>query len=150
MPRRFVLNVVLLAVVAVLAAMCAVLALRLGPEARGATGPVPRSAGLEKVTGVRISRVAVVGDGGLVTVFYVVLDPEKASRFQADRAHSPRLSSERRDGGTQRTSIMRTGHQMRAGQTYYLVYQNTGNAVRSGETITLTYGGRALHHVPVL
>lgn len=150
MPRRFALNLVLLAVVAVLAATCAALALRLGPDARAATGPVPRSAALEDLTGVRVSRVAVVGDGGLVTVFYVVLDPEKASRFQADREHSPKLSSEEREGGTQRTSIMRTGHQMRAGQTYYLVYQNTGGAVRPGEPITLTYGGRALRHVPVL
>lgn len=150
MPRRFVLNTVLLAVVAVLAAMCAVLALRLGPDARADAGPMPRSAALEALTGVRVSRVVVVGDGGLVTVFYVVLDPEKASRFQADREHSPRLSSEKREGGTDRTSIMRTGHQMRAGQTYYLVYQNTGGAVRSGEPVTLTYGGRALRHVPVL
>ena len=111
---------------------------------------MPRSADFENLTGVRISRVAVVGDGGLVTVFYVVLDPEKATRFQADRDHPPRLSSEARDGGTQRASIMRAGHAMRAGQTYYLVYENTADALRPGETMSLTYGGTTLRHVPVL
>jgi len=150
MTGRHLLNTVLLAVVVVLAGVCVLLAVRLGPDAGAATGPMPRSSALEELTGVRVSRVAVVGDGGLVTVFYVVLDPEKASRFQSDRDHPPKLSSEERHGGTQRASIMRAGHQMRAGQTYYLVYQNTGAALRSGETMTLRYGGRALRHIPVL
>jgi hypothetical protein len=139
-----------LALIAVLIALAGVLAVRLGGHADARSTSVPRSADFENLTGVRISRVAVVGDGGLVTVFYVVLDPEKATRFQADRDHPPRLSSEARDGGTERASIMRAGHAMRAGQTYYLVYENTAGALRSGETMSLTYGGTTLRHVPVL
>jgi hypothetical protein len=111
---------------------------------------VPRSSAMEKLTGVRFSRVVVVGDGGLVTAFYVVIDPEKATQFQADRDHPPHLAAEKRDGGTSRASIMRAGHLMRAGQTYYLVYQNTRGAIRSGETISIRYGGVTLRHVPVL
>ncbi len=111
---------------------------------------VPQSAAMEARTGVRFSRVAVVGDGGLLTVFYVVLDPEKATAFQADREHPPVLRSESRAGGTSRASIMRAGHQMRAGQTYYLVYENTDGAIRSGEQTTVSYGGSSLRHVPVL
>jgi len=111
---------------------------------------VPQSAGLEARTGVRFSRVAVVGDGGLITLFYVVLDVEKATAFQADRAHPPRLASEARHGGTQRASIMRAGHAMRAGQTYYFVYENTAGAIRSGEQVTVSYDGVSLRHVPVL
>lgn len=146
---RVLLN---LALVAVLVALAVVLVTRLAPQggATHASSSVPRSAKLEAVTGVRISRVAVVGDGGLVTVFYVVLDPEKATRFQADRDHPPKLASEARDESTDRTSIMRTGHTMRPGQTYYLVYDNTGGSLQSGETMTLTYLGVSLHHVPVL
>ena len=147
MKQRLLVN---LALVAVLLALATTVIVRLGPHAEAEVGSMPRSSALEELTGVRISRVAVVGDGGLVTVFYVVLDSEKATRFQSDREHPPALRSEARDGGTQRASIMRAGHNMRSGQTYYLVYQNTGNALRSGETMTLTYGGRALHHVPVL
>ena len=110
----------------------------------------PRSTAMEKLTGVRFSRVVVVGDGGLVTVFYIVVDPEKATRFQSDRAHPPHLASEDRRGGTSRSSIMRAGHLMRAGQTYYLVYENTRGAIRSGETISISYSGITLRHMPVL
>jgi branched-subunit amino acid ABC-type transport system permease component len=35
---------------------------------------VPQSAAMEDALGIRISRVAVVGDGGLITMSYVVLD----------------------------------------------------------------------------
>lgn len=111
---------------------------------------VPHSTAMESATGIRFSRVAVVGDGGLLTVFYVVLDSEKATVFQADRDHPPKLRSEVRQGGTQRASIMRAGHQMRAGQTYYLVYEDTKGAIRPGERVTISYGDRTLRHVPVL
>ena len=60
--------------------------------------PVPQSAAMEDALGVRFSRVAVVGDGGLLTVSYVVLDAEKATRFQSDTTHPPVLRSEARDG----------------------------------------------------
>lgn len=140
-----------LALVALLVVLGATYAVRAGADTvYVAQSSVPRSQALEELTGVRFSRVAVVGDGGLVTVFYVVLDPERATQFQADREHTPRLSSEARHGATQRTSIMRTGHQMRAGATYYLVYENSGQVLRSGELTTLTYRGVPLRHVPVL
>ena len=54
----------------------------------------PQNAAMEDQLGVRFSRVAVVGDGGLITVSYVVLDAEKASRFQSDVNHPPELISE--------------------------------------------------------
>ena len=115
-----------------------------------ASQKVPHSAALEARTGVRFSRIAVVGDKGLLTVSYVVLDPEKATVFQSDRDHPPRLRSEARHGGTSRASIMRAGHLMRPGQTYYLVYENTDGAIRSGETASVSYGGKVMDHVPVL
>ena len=100
---RLLLNLVLTALL-VLVASYAYLLPR--PTPKPATTVVPESTALEATTGVRFSRVAVVGDKGLVTLFYVVLDPEKATAFQADRAHPPRLSSESRHGGTRRASIM--------------------------------------------
>ena len=112
--------------------------------------PFPHSAEMERATGVQFSRVAVVGDGGLVMVEYVVQDVEKATAFQADRAHVPTLTSEARSASTQRVSIMKPGHLIRAGQTYYFVYQNTGGAFRSGERMTITYLDHDLPHVPVL
>ena len=140
-------NVVLVLLVLVLGGLV-VTSLR-GPAAAGSTA-VPQSAALERATGVRFSRVAVVGDGGLVMVEYVVLDVEKATAFQADRPHVPTLASEAREGGTQRVSIMKPGHLIRAGQTYYFVYQNTASAIRPGEMITLRYLSHELHHIPVV
>ena len=150
-----------LVLVALLVALGGLLAVRAaagsGPgsgtatDARPVAAHVPRSEALEKLTGVRVSQVAVVGDGGLVTVFYVVLDPEKATQFQADRAHTPTLRSESRKASTDHTSIMRAGHAMRAGATYYLVYENGGGGILgSGERATITYRGVSLRHVPVL
>ena len=115
-----------------------------------ANATFPQSAALEEATGVRFSRVAVVGDGGLVMVEYVVLDVEKATAFQTDLPHVPVLTSEAREGGTHRVSIMKPGHLVRAGQTYYFVYQNTGQAIRPGEPITLRYRSHELHHIPVV
>jgi len=115
-----------------------------------ATSVMPQNAAMESALGVRFSRVAVVGDGGLITVNYVVLDSEKASRFQSDRAHVPVLTNERRGGSTTRVSLMKQGHTLRAGQTYYLVYENTGGALRPGDPISIDDGALHLRHVPVL
>ena len=144
---RTALAVVAVLLVAVLGPLGA-RALRAGDDDPGR--PVPQSAEMETALGVRMSRVAVVGDGGLVTLSYVVLDVDKASRFQADTKHPPVLRSEARDGSTSRVSIMRQGHINRAGATYYFVYQNTGGALRAGEDVTIEYAGLRLEHVPVL
>ncbi|RKS77383.1 hypothetical protein CLV35_1069 [Motilibacter peucedani] len=114
------------------------------------TASVPQNATMEAQLGIRFSRVAVVGDGGLVTVTYVVLDAEKAQQLQASQAHPPVLSSESRKGSTSRVSLMKQGHSLRAGQTYYLVYENTRGALRHGERVTITDGALRLAHVPVL
>ncbi len=110
----------------------------------------PQNAAMEDQFGVRFSRVAVVGDGGLITVSYVVLDSEKASRFQSDTAHPPELISEARAESTKRVSVMKQGHALLAGQTYYFVYQNTHAALRPGEQATIVEGDVQLEHVPVL
>ncbi len=112
--------------------------------------PFPHSAELERATGVQFSRVAVVGDGGLVMVEYVVQDVEKAKAFQYDRTHVPTLTSQSRPLSTSRVSIMKPGHLIRPGQTYYFVYQNTAGALRSGEWVTITYLDHELTDVPVL
>ncbi|MHB1490017.1 MAG: hypothetical protein ACYCTH_05900 [Cellulomonas sp.] len=112
--------------------------------------PFPQSAAMEDRLGVRFSRVAVVGDGGLITLSYVVLDQEKATVFQSDVAHPPVLRSEARNASTTRVSLMKQGHTLRPGQTFYLVYENTAAALRPGEEVTIDIGGLTLPHVPVL
>jgi len=137
-------------VLAVLALLVALVATNIAQSRAQASRSVPQSAAMEKALGVRFSRVAVVADGGLITVSYVVLDPEKASRFQLDGAHPPVLHSEARALSTQRVSLMKQGHTLRAGQTYYVVYQNTQGALRPGEQVSIDAGSQHLRHVPVL
>jgi hypothetical protein len=110
---------------------------------------MPQNAAMEDQLGIRFSQVAVVGDGGLVTLTYVVLDSEKASKFQNDVAHPPILKSEVRKGSASRVSLMKQGHTLRAGQKYYLVYQNPADLVRHNEKIEIDYGKLTLKHVPV-
>ena len=139
-----------LMVVAVLAVLVALIIGNVVQARAEASRTMPQNAAVEKVLGVRFSRVAVVADGGLITVSYVVLDPEKAGRFQLDGAHPPVLRSESRGLSTKRVSLMKQGHTLRAGQTYYLVYQNTQGALRPGEQVTIDGGSLHLRHVPVL
>ncbi|MGV8966509.1 MAG: hypothetical protein ACOH2F_09530 [Cellulomonas sp.] len=134
----------------VVAVLMAVIITNLAASRAPASTIVPESSAMENALGVRFSRVAVVADGGLITVSYVVLDAEKATRFQSDREHPPVLRSESRDRGTHRVSLMKQGHSLRAGQTYYLVYENTAGALRSGEQVTIDDGDLHLPHVPVL
>jgi hypothetical protein len=141
---------VVLALGLVLALVAATLSARAMTTGSHHSRAFPQSAAMEDQLGVRFSRVAVVGDGGLITLTYVVLDSEKASRFQSGVAHPPVLTSESRDGHTSRVSLMKQGHSLRAGQTYYLVYENTHGALKSGEQVTIDDGKLRLKHAPVL
>jgi hypothetical protein len=148
-PRRRINRlVILIAVLAVALIVGGLVTIKLVSSSEA--GSFPQSPAIEDQYGVRFSRVAVVGDGGLITLTYVVLDSEKATRFQSDVQHPPELRSEARDGGTKRVSIMKQGHTLRAGQTYYLVYQNTKGALRHGEDATIRLGDLSLVHAPVL
>jgi hypothetical protein len=110
----------------------------------------PQSQTMEQHLGVRFSRIAVVGDGGLVQLSFVVLDAEKAVEFEASLRKPPVIVSEDRPGGTSRISVMKQGHNLIAGQTYYLVYQNTRGAIRAGGHATVVAGKVRLAHVPVI
>jgi hypothetical protein len=110
----------------------------------------PQSTAMEQQLGVRFSRLAMVGDGGLLELSFVVLDVDKATSFEASLAKPPIIVSEDRPGGTKRISVMKQGHNLVAGLTYYLVYENTRGAVRSGGHATIHVGRLRLEHVPVL
>jgi len=138
------------AVIAVVALLVALVAGNLVQSRAQATRVTPQSSAMEDALGVRFSRLAVVGDGGLITLSYVVLDAEKALRFQSDTAHAPVLQSEARDKSTKRVSLMKQGHSLRPGETYYLVYENTAGALKADEEVSIDVGDLHLRHFPVL
>ena len=137
-------------VLSVLLALGAYIAVQVDRPQPTSSTAFPQSAELEKATGVEFSRVAIVGDRGLVLVEYVVKDVEKATAFQRDRAHIPSIVDQTRGGGTHLVSVMKPGHLIRPGQTFYFVYQNTGGALRTGDLATIRYRDLALTDIPVL
>ncbi len=141
--RRLMMGVVAIVVLGV----AAVVLLTRHPSSAGA--PMPTNAAMEQSLGIRVTRVAVVGDGGLVQVNYLCLDPSKASTFQSDTTHPPVLTSEDRGTRTSTVALMKKGHTMTAGQTYYFVYRNS-DAVHDDEFASLSYSGMTLAHIPVL
>ena len=151
-PRPFWLQLLIVAVVTAVLATT-VVGVRKALASTQVDNPhrvVPTSAAMQDRFGVRFSQAAVVADGGLITLSYVVLDPEKATLFQSDQAHPPTLSSESRKLRTSKISLMKQGHVLNAGQTYYVVYENTRSALRAGEQVTITDAGLTLAHFPVL
>ncbi|MFB9236033.1 hypothetical protein ACFFWC_10820 [Plantactinospora siamensis] len=110
---------------------------------------IPHDGQLEASLGIRFTQAAVVGDGGLVELRYTVLDTQKASAFQNDTKHPPRLRNERSGKLAWRTALMKQGHELRPGQSYYLLYLNNDSAVKRGDKIEIVAGPRHLAHVPV-
>ena len=110
---------------------------------------VPHDGQMEAALGIRFSQAAVVADGGLVELRYVVLDTQKASAFQNDTKHPPTLRSERNGRIAWRPALMKQGHELRPGQTYYLLFLNNAGAIKRGDKIEIDSGQRRLQHVPV-
>ncbi|MFJ8577998.1 hypothetical protein [Micromonospora sp. NPDC093277] len=131
-------------------ALVAVSIVRFGGSAEARPGyAVPQDGQLEGALGIRFTQAAVVADGGLVELRYVVLDTQKASAFQNDTKHPPRLRNERSGKLAWRAALMKQGHELRPGQSYYLLYLNNDNAIKRGDKIEVTSGQRRLAHVPV-
>jgi hypothetical protein len=120
--------------------------------------PVPVNAGFEGRSGIRIDRVTVVGDGGLVDVRFTVLDTQKAHRFVGDSDHTtvgksklapPTMYAPGRKVTVRDIASMHAHSEYRAGQTYFLIYLNPGGKIRPGDLLDLA-GGAAKDKYPGL
>ena len=137
-------------IVLLAASLVTAVTIRFVGSAQAAPGyNVPHDGQLEATLGIRFSQAAVVGDGGLVELRYIVLETQKASAFQNDTKHPPTLRSERNGKLAWRPALMKQGHELRPGQTYYLLYLNSSGAVKRGDQIEIDYGPHRLQHVPV-
>ena len=111
--------------------------------------PLVSAAGLVQRSGVRVVRVALSGDGGLLDVRYQVVDSDKAESIH-DAATPPLLIDER-TGAVVNGLLMGHIHSNRpkVGLTYYLIFENPGSIVRHGGRVTVQLGDARLAHVPV-
>lgn len=145
--RRLLLTAALLTVAA---AIVATVSLRTHPSAaRPHAAPLVTPAGLVQRSGVRVVRVAVTGDGGLVDLRYQVLDAEKAVAVH-DTARPPLLIDERTGGIVGRLYMGHSHNQPpKLGLTYYLIFENPGELLRPGGRVTVRLGDARLPHVRV-
>ncbi|MFN0283279.1 MAG: hypothetical protein ACKVZ6_15070 [Kineosporiaceae bacterium] len=111
--------------------------------------PVPVNASFEGRSGIRIDRVSVVGDGGLIDVRFTVIDTQKAHRFVGDSDHTtqgrsklapPRMYAPGRRATVKEVASMHAHTEYRSGQTYFLIYLNPGGKIRPGDLLDLVGG----------
>jgi hypothetical protein len=104
-------------------------------------------AAFEDQTGIRISRVAVTGGGGLIDFRYQVLDPVKAVVVH-DRGRTPALVDER-SGDVLDALWGHQGHSggLRAGRTYFLLFVNPKGLIEPHRRLSIRVGQALLEHV---
>jgi hypothetical protein len=111
--------------------------------------PAVSAADLADRSGVRITRVAVSGDGGLVDVRYQVVDPARAHAVHAEG--TPPALVDQATGLVLNRLLMGHSHTgaLTPAVTYYLVFENPGGWIRRGGTVTVLLGDAQVEDVPV-
>jgi hypothetical protein len=111
--------------------------------------PVVTADGLVQQSGVKITQVAVTGDGGLVDLRFKVVEPERANAVH-DPTTPPAVVDEE-SGLVVHELFMDHSHNgpYKAGVTYYLVFVNPGNWVHHGSRVSVMLGDAQVEHVPV-
>jgi cytochrome c-type biogenesis protein CcmE len=111
--------------------------------------PAVTASGLAEKLGVRVTQVAVTGQGGLLDVRFQVIDPSKASSIHA--AGSPPALVDEQTGMIVDGLLMSHNHTgaYETGTTYYLLFNNPGNLVQRGEKVSVLLGKVQLEHVAV-
>jgi hypothetical protein len=107
------------------------------------------AAGLADRLGVRLTWVAVTGDGGLLDLRFQVVDPDKAAAIH-DPTTPPAIVAE--NSGLFLDSLL-MGHShsgpFKTAVTYYLLFENDGNLVARGSRVTVLLGNVQVQHVVV-
>jgi hypothetical protein len=111
--------------------------------------PLVSASGLVERSGVKITQVAVTGDGGLVDLRFTVVDANKAAALH-DPAHPPAVVDQR-SGLVVKDLLMSHAHTapFKAGVTYYLVFNNPGNWVHRGDKVAVLLGDARVENVTV-
>jgi hypothetical protein len=105
--------------------------------------------GLVDASGIRLVRVSVSGDGGLLDLRYQVVDPNRAAAVH-DAATPPAIVDEK-SGLVLNSLLMGHAHEgeLKAAVTYYLIFENTGGWVHRGSSVTVLLGDVQVEHVVV-
>jgi len=118
------------------------------PGAPGARdGPTPANqAAFEERTGIRVTRVAVTGRGGLLDLRYIVIDAQKAQVV-----HESLFLVDENGGEIIATLFMGHVHKgdPRAGYTYPVLFVIEQGQIQQGGRVSVVAGDSKLEHVTV-
>lgn len=112
------------------------------------TGPGGLSrAAFTDATGIRLTRVALAGGGGIVDVRFQVIDPQKAQAL-----HNPETPLTVVDGATAKAltrpfHFHSTSGRLLEGRTYYELLVNSDGLIRSGDRVSIQIGEFALANI---
>ena len=111
--------------------------------------PVVTADGLAQQSGVKITQVAVTGDGGLVDLRFKVVDPERANALHDPT--TPAAVVDEESGLVVHELLMNHSHTgpYKTGVTYYLVFNNPGNWIHHGSLVSVMLGNAQVEHVLV-
>ena len=98
--------------------------------------------------GIRITKVVVTADGGLVDLRYQVIDPDKAVFLFDNLDVVPMMIAP--NGEVIRLESLPHRHDVYAGLAYFILYRNAKNSVQPGSQVTVVVGDDLyLEHVAV-
>jgi hypothetical protein len=104
---------------------------------------------MEEEVGVRVTQLAVTGNGGLIDLRYQVVDPDKAAIVH-DPGYPPSIVDEETGA---RVSELWMNHLHRgplhAGVVYYMLFVNRGGLIRPGSRVSVRLGSVRLEGVAV-
>lgn len=109
------------------------------------------TATLEARYGIKVTRIAVTGGGGLVELRFTVLDAEKAKLLLRDQQATPQLVAE--DSGSilyaPRQSSLRNVR-VQQGAHCFVLFPNVRSAVKPGTRVALSFGAVRVEPVVAL
>lgn len=113
------------------------------------TRPVVSKAGLVDRLGIRITQVAVTGEGGLIDLRYQIIDPNKAAALHD--ADTPPAVVDEETGAVANDLFMNHAHSgpYAFGETYYLIFDNPGNLIQRGGYVSVLLANTEVDHVRV-
>jgi hypothetical protein len=88
--------------------------------------------------GIRITKVVVTADGGLVDLRYQVIDPDKAVFLFDNLDVVPKVIAE--NGEVIHLESLPHRHDVYPGLAYFILYRNSKNSVQPGSQVTVVVG----------
>ncbi len=115
------------------------------------TADIPQSEGIESEYGIRIQRVSVIGDGGIVEIRYQLIDADLADVIHQDTVEYgdefPQIIAENITLSI--PTFHHHGGDLVTGREFSILYANADGSIQPGDVVTVKIGDEQLDLIPV-